>query len=115
MNPVPCQSGRRRVPLGASLVLSLALGGCLDLGGPPSAQDALQALHDMGQQLGVPTPPGFRLQAVQMKECQRQEQPEGYSCDVVLISEELPILGSMSLPMHFRFARRQGRWAAFLN
>ena len=98
---------------GLALGLALLLSGCGLLAPKPSNQEAMIAVRAMLGQVGVPN--GFVLASVTINSCVNQESPAGQLCDVTLLSTELPILGAISLPMRFRFAQRDGRWAAFLN
>ena len=100
------------VPLAVVTVLA----GCSLLNPAPTNSEALEAVRGMGDELfgASQLPPGFRLASVVVQQCVKQENPEGHVCDVKLISAEIPVIGAISLPMNLRFAKRDGRWKAFL-
>ena len=108
-------SGRAcRLALGSVLVLTLALGGCKLVNIAPNDADALVAVRGVMGDAGVALPPGFQLANVHVVSCVWQESPEGHLCNITLVSPELPIVGAVSVPMRFRFAKREGRWKAFV-
>lgn len=99
-----------------ALALLATLTGCGLLNPAPTDAEALEAVRGMGGELfgASQLPPGFRLASVVVQACVKQESPDGHVCDVKLVSAEIPVLGAMSLPMNLRFAKREGRWQAFL-
>jgi hypothetical protein len=101
-------------------LLALALLGltaCDLLHEKPSAQEAQVAISAWVQEAGLQSqnvPAGFQLAKIVMKDCVWQESPEGQVCSILLVSNELPILGAVSVPVQLRFAKRQGVWKAYL-
>ena len=111
------QRGRhflRRAAQVSAMALVLASGGCRLVNVAPNNADALLAVRDVISEAGIPLPQSFQLKQVQVVSCVWQDSPDGHMCNVTLVSTELPIIGSISLPMSFRFARRNGQWKAFL-
>lgn len=102
--------------LGATLLTVLmAVPACSLLDPPPNDAQALEALRDMGSLTGMSLPPMFSIAAVSVNQCTRQSKPDGHVCDVVLVSQELPILGVIKFPIQMRFIKRDSKWVAFLS
>lgn len=104
----------RLLAQGAVLALVVAGSGCQLLNPAPSDADALVAVRGIMGEAGVQLPQSFQLSNVHILSCVRQESPDGHMCNVTLVSTELPIIGAVSLPMSFRFTKREGRWKAFI-
>lgn len=97
------------------LCAALALSSCGQINLGPSKKEAEAAVRGLiGQATGIQLPPGCQLANVTIKACVWQESPEGHVCDVTLVSQEMPVIGAISMPMRLRFAKREGRWKAFL-
>lgn len=96
------------------VAVALAVSACQLLNFAPDDKDALVAVRGVMGDVGLPLPQSFQLSAVHIVSCVWQETPDGHLCNVTLVSTELPIIGAVSLPMRFRFAKREGRWKAFI-
>lgn len=105
------------VKSGLLVMALLGLAACDLLHEKPSGQEAQAAISAWVQEAGLQSqnlPAGFQLAKIVMKDCAWQESPEGQVCTVLLVSNEIPILGAVSLPVQLRFAKRQGVWKAYL-
>lgn len=104
----------RRLAQCALIALTFAVSGCRLVNPAPNDGDALVAVRGVIGEAGVQLPQSFQLSNVHIVSCVWQESPDGHVCNVTLVSTELPILGAISLPMSFRFTKREGRWKAFI-
>jgi hypothetical protein len=98
----------RHLLIGTFILLS----GCSLVNTAPSKDDVLVAIRNVTTQLNLPS--GFHPANATVGSCVWQESPEGHVCDITLVSAEIPLIGAVSVPMRLRFAKRDGRWAAFL-
>jgi hypothetical protein len=90
------------------------LGGCHFINVAPSDADALVAVRAVMGEAGMQLPQSFQLKQVHILSCVWQDSPDGHVCNVTLVSTEIPIIGAITVPMSFRFARRDGQLKAFL-
>jgi hypothetical protein len=112
--PAAAQRGLRRLAQSAAMALVLAGSGCHLLNPAPNDADALVAVRGIMGEAGISLPQNFQLSNVHIVSCVWQESPDGHVCNVTVVSTELPIIGAVSLPMSFRFAKREGSWKAFI-
>lgn len=101
----------------AASVLSVmvTLSACSLLDPPPTDAQALKAIQEMGSLSGIDLPPMFSVAGISITQCIRQSQPSGHVCEVLLLSQEIPILGVVKVPLQLRFSKRDSKWVAFLN
>jgi len=103
-----------RILQASAMALALGLAGCRYVNTTPNDADALVAVRAVISEAGIQLPHSFQLERVHVVSCFWQESPDGYVCDVTLVATELPIIGAITVPMNFRFARRDGKLHAFL-
>ena len=94
----------------------LSLTGC---SGPPSEAEAAAAVRrlfaDAGSMFGAQVPIGTVPSTIHIGECLKQDVPAGHVCRVTVVTEEIPVVGAISLPMTLRFAKGEHGWQAYLN
>lgn len=97
-------------------VVVALLAGCSNA---PSDIDAAEAtkkfLADGGKLMGVAVPANVGISAVKVLQCKDATPLEGHYCQVNVVSNELPLLGAIAIPVTARFSKKQGNWHMFLN
>ncbi|GIZ51118.1 hypothetical protein [Noviherbaspirillum aridicola] len=86
---------------------------------PPSEAEAATAVRrlffEAGGMFGAAVPFGAIPSSVNLGNCLKQDAPAGHVCDVLVVTEEVPVVGALSLPMTLRFAKGEQGWQAYLN
>ena len=97
-------------------IAGFLLSGC---SGSPNDENATSAVKSMlgnGRKItGISLPPSVGLRLVKVGDCADAQPLEGKYCAVNIVSEEVPIIGSIVVPMTMRFAKQGNAWIAFLN
>ncbi len=87
--------------------------------GRPSSSEATDAvrrlLADGGKLAGLSLPSTVGIKTVDVVECVDAKPLDGHYCATNVVSEEVPILGAVAVPMTLRFAKREKSWVAFVN
>lgn len=96
-----------------------ALGLLVGCSNPPTDEQATTAvkklLEEGGAAVGYALPAFAKIQSVKVSQCADAAPLDGQLCAVSVISEEVPLLGAMVVPVTLRFVKRSDGWKAFLN
>ncbi len=113
-------------PLAPSNLVTLkALAGVLAMGllvacsGSPTNDDATLAVKQLllngGKFADIALPESVGVRSVKIGKCVDAEPLDGQYCDINIVSEEVPVLGAIVIPLTVRFAKRPSGWEVFLN
>jgi hypothetical protein len=94
----------------------LLLSGC---SGVPSDEEATFAVRSLlangGKITGMALPSSLGISEVKVGDCADAKPLDGRYCAVKIVSEEVPIIGAIAIPITLRFSKRGDSWTAFLN